>query len=772
MVSEKVKALGLNSSQVEDRIKQDKVNFNTKSKSKSIKRILFDNIVTLFNFLNIFLALLLFLVGSYKNMLFMGVVLCNTFIGIVQEIRSKKTVDKLSIVVSNNIEVVRDGAVKEISIYDIVIDDLIILKAGQQIPTDCVVVDGFCSVNESLLTGESDLVEKSEKTTLLSGSFVTSGMVYAKVIHIGNDNFSAKIQNEATYHKRVNSEIMNTLNKILTFCSISIFPVGIALFVNQFFIHQSTIQDAVVSVVAALIGMIPEGLVLLTSTVLAVSVIRLARKKVLVQQLFCIETLARVDVLCLDKTGTITTGDMEVVDIQQLDCDAEYINKVLNSLVYSSVDNNPTINAIGNAVKGSKFNSSKVIPFSSEKKWSGGTFDNGKSYVLGAAEFIYDSNKEKDLFEKISKIDDILRVITLSESENSFENNDLPKDLKPIALIMIKDKIRKNAAETVKYFNEQCVELKVISGDNNKTVEMIAKSVGILNAEKSIDATTLDNDDKINEAVSKYTVFGRVTPEQKKKLVVALKNNGHTVAMTGDGVNDVLALKEADCSVSVASGSDAAKNISQLVLVDDNFASMPKVVAEGRRSINNIQRSASLFLVKTIFSIILAIVFIFLDRSYPFEPIQMSLISAMTIGLPSFVLALQPNHNIIKGHFFKNVVLNALPAALLIAINVIFISLQPFVTEHSQISTIAVILNSLVGVMMVIRLSIPFNGIRIALLAVIVSGLTLGIIVFGQFFGIVPLSVTGIIILGIMSVVSVVVFNLFYNFNQRFLDKE
>ena len=772
MISEKLKSISLTDCQVKERIEQGKVNFNAKSKSKSIKRILFDNIVTVFNFLNIFLALMLFLVGSYKNMLFMGVVLCNTFIGIVQEIRSKKSVDKLSIVVSNNVEVVRNNNIKEISIYDIVIDDLIILKAGQQIPTDCVVVEGSCSVNESLLTGESDLVEKRENSTLLSGSFITSGMVFAKVIHIGNDNFSTKIQNGATYHKKINSEIMSTLNKILTFCSISIFPVGIALFVNQYFIHHSTIQEAVVSVVAALIGMIPEGLVLLTSTVLAVSVIRLARKKVLVQQLFCIETLARVDVLCLDKTGTITTGDMEVIDIQPIDCDEDYVKKALCSLANSTVDSNPTITAIGNAVSGSGFNATKVIPFSSEKKWSGGSFDNGKSYVLGAAEFIFDKTKEKQLFEKISKIDDIIRVITLSESDNGFENNELPKNLKPIALILIKDKIRENASETINYFNEQGVSLKVISGDNNKTVEMIAKSVGILNAEKSVDATTLDTDEKLADAAVKYTVFGRVTPEQKKKLVVALKKNGHTVAMTGDGVNDVLALKEADCSVSVASGSDAAKNIAQLVLVDDNFASMPKVVAEGRRSINNIQRSASLFLVKTIFSVILAIAFIFIGSKYPFEPIQMSLISAMTIGLPSFVLALQPNNNIIKGHFFKNVVLNALPAGLLIATNIIFISLQPFVTDYSQISTIAVVLNSLVGVMMVIRLSIPFNGIRVALLTVIISGLILGITVFGWFFSIVPLSLNGYIILGIMSGISILLFNLFYNFNQRFLDKE
>ncbi len=770
MINQKISSLSLSSVEVKNRVSQGKVNTKAKSNSKPIKKIIFDNTITLFNFLNLFLALLLLMVGSFKNMLFMGVVFCNIIIGIVQEIRSKRTIDKLSIVVSNNIDVVRDGEIKSIPIDEIVIDDIIILRGGNQIPSDSVVVDGFCSVNESLLTGESDLIEKEKGSMLMSGSFISSGEVYAKVVHIGEENYAAKIHKEATYSKKINSEIMNTLNKILTFCSVGIFPIGIALFVKHYFINGLPIGETIVSIVAALIGMIPEGLVLLTSTVLAVSVIRLARHKVLVQQLFCIETLARVDVLCLDKTGTITSGDMEVVEINYLGNNQDYVNTVLKSLAVNSVDNNATINAIDKYFDCKHINANETIPFSSEKKWSGAVLEDGKSYALGAAEFIYNKSAQPELFSKISEIDDIIRVVTLSVSSLPFENRNLPENLKPIALVLIKDKIRENASETINYFKEQGVDLKVISGDNNKTVQMIAKSVGITGAENSVDATTLDTEEKINEAAEKYTVFGRVTPQQKKQLISALKKQGHTVAMTGDGVNDVLALKEADCSVSIASGSDAAKNISQLVLVNDDFSSMPKVVSEGRRSINNIQRSASLFLIKTIYSVILALFFTFVNSSYPFEPIHLSLVSAMTIGLPSFVLALQPNHNRIKGHFFRNVIYRSLPGALIAAAEIIIISFQSSVFTENEISTMSVIAIALVGVLMVISLSVPFNAIRTALLVVVLGGLILGMTVFTGLFSITPLSQGAVIFMLIMSAVTVVLFTFITIINRKRLD--
>ncbi len=769
MVNEKITNLSLNDDEVRERSEKGLVNKDSGSKSKSIKRIILENTLTLFNFINLFLMLLLLFVGSFKNMLFVGVVVCNVIIGIVQEIRSKKAVDKLSIVVSSNIDVVRNGEIRNISMNEIVKDDIIILNAGMQIPCDCEIVDGLCFVNESLLTGESDRIEKQPGDKLLSGSFVSSGTVYAKAVNVGDDNYASKIQQEATYQKKINSEIMTTLNKIIKFCSITIFPVGIALFINQYFFNHIDYNDSVVTTVAAMIGMIPEGLILLTSTVLAVSVIRLSRKNVLVQQLFCIETLARVDVLCLDKTGTITTGELEVVDIDYLDNKKSETDIILKSIAKSSIDNNATINAINDYLKCKTINAEKVIPFSSEKKWSGAELSDGKSYVIGAAEFIYNSNNE--LFSEISDIDDTLRVITLGVSVGKFKDNEaLPNDIKPIALIKIKDKIRENADETIRFFNEQGVKLKVISGDNDKTVKRIAQSVGIPEAEKSVDVSTLSSDEELNIAIENNTVFGRVTPQQKKKFVEALKSNGHTVAMTGDGVNDVLALKEADCSVAIASGSDAAKNISQLVLADDNFGSMPKVVAEGRRSINNIQRSASLFIVKTLYFIVLALAFIFININYPFEPLQMSLISAFTIGVPSFVLALQPNRNRIQGKFIKNVIARAWPASFMVIMNIFTLVFFSHNYSYEQFSTMSVILTSLVGVMMVVRLSIPINVLRGALIVFISAGLLISIVFFSGLFNIVALNTYALILTIVLSAISVVLYNLLYTLSCKLIN--
>lgn len=770
MLSKEILKLSLSDKEVKERVEKGEINKNAGSKSKSVKRIILENTLTLFNFLNLFLMILLLLVGSYKNMLFMGVVVCNTIIGIVQEIRSKKAIDKLSIVVSSNIDVVRNGTVVSISVDEIVKDDIIILKSGVQIPCDCEVVEGECFVNESLLTGESDRIEKNVGEKMLSGSFVSSGLVYAKVEKVGEESFASKLQQEATYHKKINSEIMYTLNRIIRFCSIAIFPVGIALFINQYYFNHTGFNETVVSTVAALIGMIPEGLILLTSTVLAVSVIRLSRKNVLVQQLFCIETLARVDVICLDKTGTITTGDLEVVGIKYLDEDKERINKALKSVSESAIDKNATMTAIDNFLNCETIKAKKLVHFSSEKKWSGATLSDNRSYVLGAAEIIYD-NSNKELFDEINKIDDTLRVISFGESENEFSDNDsLPEDIKPAALIIIKDKIRDNADKTIKFFNEQGVKLKVISGDNDKTVKRIAQSVGIIGADKSIDASTIKNDEELNYAVENNTVFGRVTPQQKKKFVEALKKNGHTVAMTGDGVNDVLALKEADCSVAIASGSDAAKNISQLVLADNDFASMPKVVAEGRRSINNIQRSASLFIVKTLYSLVLALAFVFINTNYPFQPLQLSLISAFTIGIPSFVLALQPNHNRIQGRFIKNVIMRAWPAALMVILNIFTLVFFMHNYSYEELSTMSVVLTALVGFMMVIRLSVPFNILRTLLVIVVGAGLSLGIFVFGFFFNIIALSSFAFYLNLILAGASIIIYNVLYTISCK-LDK-
>ncbi len=771
-----VKLKGLSSREVESREKKGLVNYDTDVKTKSIKRILTENIFSLFNIINFILAAAVIMAGSYKNVLFMGIIICNTLIGIVQAIRSKLTVDKLSIMVSSQVTVMRDGVEKEIGINQIVLDDIIILKRGNQIPSDSILLEGNVSVNESLLTGESDLVSKKAGDMLFSGSFISSGECVAKVVHVGKDNYATKINNSAKYIKKVKSEIMTTLNKIIKFVSFVIFPVGALLFCNQYFRGRVEFNDAIVSTVAALIGMIPEGLVLLTSTVLAVAVIRLSKYKVLVQELYCIENLARVDVLCLDKTGTITNEEMEIEKIHILgNTSKEKLDFALSSIAKYTDDDNATIMAFINYYKDKNINAQKTqrfISFSSEKKWSGAVLSDGTAIVMGAGEFIL-KDRYSLISKEIEKIGGIYRVITVATAKGFDDEGNIIGEPEPIALVLIMDKIRPEAPQTIKYFTEQGVTLKVISGDNVKTVSNIAKAAGIPNAEMAIDATTLETDEDIDNAVEKYSVFGRVTPHQKLKFVKALQHHKHTVAMTGDGVNDVLALKEADCSVAMASGSDAARNVAQLVLINNDFSAMPRVVAEGRRSINNIQRSASLFFVKTLFSMVLSVMFIFVNIRYPFEPIQMSLFGAFAIGIPSFVLALEPNKERVTGNFLLNILSRAIPGAVTIILNIVFLCIASEVWHitDEQISTIATIVTSFTGVILIIRICIPFNPIRIALVAFIVSGLVIGMTVFSSLFNIVPFTTTTLTITVSLIVVSFIVFNLLYNFVGSKLDQ-
>lgn len=753
---------GLSTDQINQRKKDNLVNNDTAVPTKTIPRIFFENIVTLFNILNILLAIAILCVGSYKNLLFMGVIICNTLIGTFQEIRAKKAVDKLSLISSTKVNVVRNSKIEHIPIKELVLDDIVYLKNGNQIVSDCIVVDGKCEVNESLLTGESDPITKKKGDMLLSGSFIVSGSCKAKIEHIGNQNYAAKISNDAKYIKKVNSEIMYTLNLIIKIISFIIIPLGIMLFYKQFNIVESnTYQNAVVHTVAALIGMIPEGLILLTSTVLAVGVIRLSKQKVLVQELYCIETLARVDTLCLDKTGTITDGNMEVINTVEIDKSfSNKINEIMSSMVYALNDNNPTFNAIRDKFGNKKvYDTIKSVPFSSEKKWSGVYFKNEGSFILGAAEFILNNNIseiEDELKEYASKN----RVLILAHSDNDFNGEDIPKDTYPIAFIIINDKIRKQAKETLKYFKEQGVNIKIISGDNVLTVSNVAKAAGLDNADNCIDATTLENDEDLKQAAQKYSVFGRVTPQQKKKLIVALKDQGHTVAMTGDGVNDVLALKEADCSVAMASGSDAARNVSQLVLLNSCFDSMPKVVAEGRRSINNIQRSASLFLVKTLYSLLLSILFIFINMPYPFMPIQMTLISMFTIGIPSFILALEPNNERIKGNFFINIISKSIPAAISVVLNILSVILATNIFKLSieEFLTISVILTGYTGLLLLFKISLPLNNIRKVLIILMSSGFAAGIIFGREIFSLTLLNAKSLFILIFLLILSTVIF--------------
>ncbi len=765
---------GLSQEEISERISQGKVNFSDNLKTKSIKRIFYDNIVTLFNAVNLVLFMALLAVGSYKNILFMGVVVANIAIGIFQEIRSKISVDKLSILSEKKTTAVRDSRYTEISREEIVIDDLIVLSRGSQVPADCTVISGECKANESLLTGESDLVFKKAGDNLLSGSFIASGRCLSKVQNVGADCYASKINNEAKYIKKVNSQILKSFNFIIKLCTFIIFPIGLFFFIRQFNITDGNIEQTVVSTVAALIGMIPKGMILLTSSVLAVSVIRLSKKKVLVQEMYCIETLARVDVLCLDKTGTLTADEMEVNDIISFGADQAEIKTALSSIVKSSDEINATLKAIDLYCEGVvSVDSLSFCQFSSETKWSGGSFKNGKSYIIGAAEFVF-SNKEKykSVFDKISEINQTVRILVLASSESGFSNR-LPDDLTPMALILIKDKLRKNVAKTVEYFKNQGVVLKVISGDSVKTVQRIACDTGIDGAQKAVDMTQITTDEELKLVAESCNIFGRVTPAQKKKLVLALKENGHSVAMTGDGVNDVLALKEADCSVAMAAGSEAARNVSQLVLVNNDFSAMPNVVAEGRRTINNLERSSALYLVKTIYSIILSIFFIFFSAKYPFEPIQLTLIGAFTVAIPSFVLALQPNNSIVKGNFTAHLLLHSLPCALCVVANIILVALSKsyFDLTAPEFSSISVYLTALSCLLLVIRLSIPFNLLRAAMLTVSVSGVVLGCVFFPNLFSIVTLSVQGWLLFAGFAAVTVIAFNIMYSVSE-FLIKE
>ena len=766
---------GLSAEEVKQRIDEGKINSVSTVKTKSVKRIFYDNICTLFNLINVLLFVMLILVGSYRNLLFIGVVLANTVIGIVQEIRSKKSVDSLTILTESRVEALRGGEIAEISKDEIVLDDIIILSRGAQVPADCVLVDGSCKANESLLTGESDLIEKSVGDELLSGSFISAGRCLCRVNRVGDDSYAARINNEAKYIKKNDSQILRSFKWIINICTAIIFPIGIMLFVSGYWIHGNSMQDTVVSTVGALVGMIPGGMILLTSTVLAVSVIRLARGKVLVNEMHCIETLARVDVLCMDKTGTLTAEKMNVQRVIPFDADEGEIALAFASIVAASSEINATLQAIGDyagstpAAKCRRF-----IPFSSETKWSGGWFDNEKSYIIGAAEFVFSKKeKYKEVYEAIEGVGETVRILVLACADTEPQGAALPEGLRPMALILIKDQLRDNVCETVNYFKEQGVALKVISGDSVKTVRNIAIDTGIPGAENAVDMTTVTTDEQLADAAERCSVFGRVTPAQKKKLVLALQARGHKVAMTGDGVNDVLALKEADCSIAMASGSEAARNVSRLVLVNNDFACMPHVVAEGRRTINNVERSSSLYLVKTIYSIILAVFFMFSHLHYPFEPIQLTLVSSLTVGFPSFVLALQPNRNIVRGNFTFNIIARALPSAICVVLNIILTAALSgvFGISQGEVTTIAVYISALIGLMLIVRLSIPFNLLRGAMLVLSAGGLMIAFLFFGDFFKLVALSSNAVTMLLIFGGATIVIFNLLYQLADRYIEQ-
>lgn len=704
---------GLTDEQVNARIAEGKVNADENPNTRTYKQIVRENTLTFFNFLNLVLLVLVLLVGSYKNAFFVCIIIINTLIGIAQEIRAKKTIDKLAILTARKSVVIREGQKWTVPTEELVLDDVVCLKTGDQVPADARILEGSLEVNESLLTGESDNLPKNEGDELFSGSFVTSGEACCQIIHVGKDNYAAQITSEAKEFKRHNSELKNSLNAILKVISIIIVPLGALLFYKQYYIVGDTFRDSVVSMVAGVLGMIPEGLVLLTSVALTLGALVLANKKTLVQELYCIETLARVDTLCLDKTGTITEGTMCVERVEpyvstgrveiaatesepaesteaeeQVQTDSAFMEEIaviMGNMMYVLKDQNATIDALRKRFPAKQdMTPEHVIPFSSDRKYSGVVFEEKGTYLMGAAQFLFPEDNE-ELTEKCQAYaEEGLRVLVLAHSSQNAEGTELPEGLEPLALMLLTDVIREEAPDTLAFFDSQEVDLKVISGDDPVTVAAIARRAGLKNADSYVDATTLTTEEELQDAVAQYSVFGRVTPQQKKAMVQALQSQGHTVAMTGDGVNDVLALKEADCSIAMAQGSDAAKNIANVVLLDSNFASMPHIVNQGRRVVNNIRTAASMFLIKTMFSVMLSLLTIFFGNAYPFEPIQMSLISACAVGIPTFLLAQENNYEKIDHTFLRHVFINAFPAAITITFCVFAVMLVCQNVYHSM----------------------------------------------------------------------------------------
>lgn len=710
---------GLNSDQVNEYFENGWSNEPVEPPSKTVPEIIKSNLFTYFNLVFAVLAALLILAGSFRNLTFLPVILANLFIGIIQEIRAKNTLDKLSVLNAPKALVVREGRQFSIPAEELVLDDIVIFKAGNQICADAIVIDGEVSVNESLLTGESDEISKKPGDELMSGSFIVSGECYARLDKVGEDSYISKLTLEAkAMNSEEQSEMIRVLDKLVGVVGILIIPIGLLLFGQQFFFSGSSFSKSITSMVAAVIGMIPEGLYLLASVALVVSVMRLASKKVLVHDMKCIETLARVNVLCVDKTGTITENTMEVngeIPMDGYDSQSMApLKQIISDFASAMSSDNITMKAMKDYFnKPSGRKAVSVSPFSSQFKYSGAAFEDG-SYVLGAPEFVlredYDNYREQ--IEQYSS--EGYRVLVFGIYDGVIDGKALTGKVTPLGLVFLSNPIRKEAPETFKYFENQGVEIKVISGDNPVTVSQVALQAGIANADNYIDASTLTTDEAIEDAVLRYTVFGRVTPDQKRKFVRALKKAGRTVAMTGDGVNDVLALKDADCSVAMASGSDAAAQASQLVLLDSNFACMPSVVMEGRRVVNNIERSASLFLVKNIFSFLLSLFSVCFMINYPLEPSQISLISMFTIGVPAFFLALQPNKNIIQGHFLSNVLIKALPAGItdFLVVGALVVFGQVFEVGETDISTACTMLLAIVGFVILYNISKPMNALR------------------------------------------------------------
>ena len=745
---------GLSSEQAAERAAAGYANTPVTPPGKTVRQIILSNIFTYFNSVFFLLAAVSIIAGaSWNNLMFLGVVFVNTVIGIVQELRSKKTLDKLNLLTAPRGTAIRDGKRVELNTADLVRDDIVIFKSGDQIYADAVVVSGECQANEALVTGEADEIKKEKGNRLLSGSFLVSGECFARLTAVGADSYAGKLTIEAKKRgRRKESEMMRSLTNLVKVIGFLIIPLGAILCVKEIVWLGRDVTEGVVSTVAALIGLIPEGLYLLTSLALVASILRLAQKRTLVHEMSCIEALARVDTLCVDKTGTITEPKMVIDSVHPLlpeRYSLDDISLIMCDYVGAMRQDNDTMAALRSYFAGEPQQTARqVLPFTSAKKYGGVSFHEDETYLLGAPDVLLGARYGE--YAKI--IDDYsnkgCRVLLLADYDGSLNDPAPTGQMLPLALILLNNKLRPEAYDTFRYFAEQGVAIKVISGDNHLTVSEVARRAGIDGAEKSVDARTLTDRAAISDAVEKYTVFGRVTPDQKKKIILALKQKKHIVAMTGDGVNDVLALREADCSVAMASGSDAASQISDIVLLENNFAVMPSVVAEGRRVINNIQRSATLFLVKNIFSFTLALVSLLFMMPYPFTAAQLSLVSSITIGFPSFVLAMEPNESLVKGRFLPNVIRNALPAALTDFVLIIGIMLFYYALDFDpdMMSTICAITMGTVGIFVIVRICRPWTLIRKLLVGAVCAAFLFCAVVLKRFFTLAPLDFHGILL--------------------------
>ncbi len=751
--TEKGKTLrGLSLLEVKEREEKGLINSDAVTCTKTVSEIIKSNLLTPFHALNVLLAILVLLAGSLKNALFMGVVISNAAIGIFQELRAKKQVDKLAFLADSGANVLRDGAEQNIPKGEVVLDDILHLTLGSQVICDCEIVSGECEADESLLTGEADPVTRSLGDNLSSGSFIVSGDVYARVIHVGADNYASKLAADAGGYSKPKSEISKSINSIIRVMAIVMLPIGIALFCRQFFALDLKLEEATISTVAALVGMIPEGLVLLTSVVLAVGTIRLARKNALVQELYSIEMLARVDTLCLDKTGTLTEGRMRVERVISCSAGEKEVSAAAAIVAYGTGDKNPTADAIRSEYAEPQAKVCDKTPFSSIRKWSSVTTGEG-TYTMGSGEHIFGADwadmpeaaKAKELAAEG------YRVITVVKTPAGGK-----KQL--LGFLLISDVVRESAADTLKYFASEGVDIKVISGDDPVTVSHIADKAGLSGAERYIDMSQVEDCD-IAEVSHTYKVFGRVSPTQKAEIIKALQSEGHCVAMTGDGVNDVIALRQSDCGIAMQSGSDAARHVSRIVLLTSDFAVLPEIVAEGRRSINNLQRSASLFLVKTIFAALTALIFIFLRVGYPLDPIQFTLISTLTIGFPSFVLALQKNNERVRGQFLRKVLLTALPGALTDVLITLLLSTAAVRFAGAEAtSTFVTIMLGYVGLLFLFKLCLPLTPLRIALFATSAGAFAIAVTVFHKFFEMTVLTGESVLVLLISICIATILF--------------